>query len=461
MKKSSFRRTLVVGFILILASASLGGVFDKSEYAIRRQKFMEKIPDGIAIIRGAQLDGSYNEYHQNNDFMYFSGVKIPDAVLIIDGARKESTLFFTITEREARGEGIQLDLVRNPKEVTGIENVYPIEQFSSQLSRLASDTRIFYTSFKPQELMRECSNEIFRTFQRTILLNEWDGRLTRELQFVKLLKERFPQVEIKDCSQMIWDLRIIKSPAEIELLRRAARIAVKAHIEIMRSTRVGMREYELAALYEYFCKKEGAQDLAYYTIVCSGENHPYGHYHEYDRTLQDGDFIVVDVGPDLDYYDIDITISYPANGKFTKRQRQVYEAVNAVHEASMKCYKPGVTLDEVREKVKEMLMKQGFDLSDKIFQSRSMRGNFGHYVGMAVHDVGGSPMVLKPGMVIANEPAVNFPDEKIGVRIEDTILITEDGCEILTKGIPRTVEDIEALMKKDGVVQAMKKASLY
>ncbi|MFH1942800.1 MAG: Xaa-Pro peptidase family protein [bacterium] len=461
MKKSSFRRTLVVVFILILASASLGGVFDKSEYAIRRQKFMEKIPDGIAIIRGAQLDGSYNEYHQNNDFMYFSGVEIPDAVLIIDGARKESTLFFTITEREARGEGIQLDLVRNPKEVTGIENVYPIEQFSSQLSRLASDTRIFYTSFKPQELMRECSNEIFRTFQRTILLNEWDGRLTRELQFVKLLKERFPQVEIKDCSQMIWDLRIIKSPAEIELLRRAARIAVKAHIEIMRSTRVGMREYELAALYEYFCKKEGAQDLAYYTIVCSGENHPYGHYHEYDRTLQDGDFIVVDVGPDLDYYDIDITISYPANGKFTKRQRQVYEAVNAVHEASMKCYKPGVTLDEVREKVKEMLTKQGFDLSDKIFQSRSMRGNFGHFVGMAVHDVGGSPMVLKPGMVIANEPAVNFPDEKIGVRIEDTILITEDGCEILTKGIPRTVEDIEALMKKDGVVQTMKKAGLY
>lgn len=459
MKKQTFYSILIFCSIFLFTLTSYGNVFEKSEYVLRRQKLMDKIPDGIAIIRGAQLTGSYMEFYQNNDFMYFSGVEIPDAILIIDSIRRESILFFTISERAARSEGISVELVRNPKEVTGIEKVYPAENFSSMLNQLTANTKVFYTSFKPQELMRECTNEIFRTYQKTIMNNEWDGRLTRELQFVKLLKERFPQVEVKDCSQSIWNLRMIKSPAEIELLREAGRIAVKAHIELMKATRPGMHEYELAALYEYFCKKEGAQNLAYYMIICSGENHPYGHYHKYDRILDDGDILVVDVGPDHHYYDIDITISYPANGKFTPRQKEIYEACNAVHEANMKVYRPGLTLEQCRKEVAEILKKQGFDLTKDYF--KRMRGGFGHYVGMAVHDVGRRLTVLKPGMVIANEPATNYPEEKIGVRVEDTILITEDGCENLTKGLPRTVEEIEALMKKEGVIQVLKKAGIY
>lgn len=458
------RRAFIIGTLLslfLLFSSAYGMVFDKAEYAARRLKLMGKIPDGVAIIRGADLSGSYNEFFQNNDFIYFSGVEIPGSILIIDGVKKESILFFTISERSARGEGISLDLVRNPKDITGIEKVYPVEQFSSVLNRLGSETKVFYTPFKPQELMRECTNETFRMFQRTITLNEWDGRLTRELQLVELLKERHPDVEIRDCSPMIWDLRIIKSPAEIELLRKAGRIGVKAHIEMMKATRPGMHEYELAALYEYICKKEGAQDLAYYCIICSGENHPYGHYYKHDRVLKDGDFLVVDVGPDYNYYDIDITISFPANGRFTPRQKEVYEAVLAVHRASVSLYKPGVTLEEVEKGVEKILKRQGFDLSDEIFKQRGMRGRFGHYIGMAVHDVGGSPTVLKPGMVFVNEPSAKFPEEEIGVRIENTFVVTEDGIENLTDGIPRDVKDIEALMKQDGAIQVLKKAGLY
>jgi Xaa-Pro aminopeptidase len=180
-------------------------------------------------------------------------------------------------------------------------------------------------------------------------------------------------------------------------------------------------------------------------IICSGENHPYLHYYEHDRLLEDGDFLVIDVGPDYEYYDIDITVSYPVNGRFTPRQKEIYEACNAVHEACMQVYRPGLTREQCREEVREILEKQGFDLSKDYFQR--MQGGFGHYVGMAVHDVGGSPSVLKPGMVFANEPLCVFPDENLGVRVEDTILITEDGCENLTAGIPRTVEEIEAHMK--------------
>lgn len=431
--------------VLLAVSSLFSAQFNKEEYAARRERMMEKIPDGIAVVLGAKPRVDYNEYYQNNDFMYFTGVEVPDAILIMDGVSKESTLFYTISERDARNVGVDLEYVKIPREVTGIERFLPREQFSSYLNRLADGSRIIYTSFKPEELMRECSREKLLTLQNNMVFDDWDGRQTRELQFVELLKERFPQVEVRDCSQMIWDLRVIKSQAEIAVLRKAAKIAVGAHKAMIKATRPGMYEYELAALYEYMVKKEGAQDLAYYAIICSGENHPYLHYYKHDRLLQDGDFLVIDVGPDYAYYDIDITVSYPVNGKFTRRQKEVYEACNAVHEACLKVYRPGLTLEQCRLEVREILEKQGYDLTKDYFER--MRGGFGHYVGMAVHDVGGGPDVLQPGMVFANEPLCVFPDENLGVRVEDTILITEDGCENLTAGIPRTVAEIESHMK--------------
>ena len=167
---------------------------------------MDRIPDGAAVILGAQPITGYNPFVQNNDLMYFCGVEIPNAVLVVDGLNRTSTLFFTLSESAARNEGISLDLVKNPKEATGIESVFPIEQLSAHLSRLASRAPVLYTSFKPEELARECSNEKFGTLFQFMTTNVWDGRLTRELQFVQNLKIRFPQVEVKDCSPMIWDL---------------------------------------------------------------------------------------------------------------------------------------------------------------------------------------------------------------------------------------------------------------
>jgi Xaa-Pro aminopeptidase len=460
MKTMTRNGLVAIATILLLGSSLQAGLlFDKSEYASRRAKLMEKIPDGIAIILGAKPITSYYSYYQNNDFMYLCGVEVPDAVLVIDGIRKESLLFFTATERSLRNEGISIDLLKNPQEVTGIERILPIEQLNVTLAALASQNKVVYTPFKPEELMREASQEKFWTLLRNQVLNLWDGRQTREGQFVKRLGEKFLGIEVRDCSPLIWELRTIKSPAEIEIMRRAARVGVKALTETMKATRPGLYEYELAALLEYVCKKEGAQDLAYYTVMSSGENHPYVHYHKYDRLLKDGDFLVVDAGPDVGYYDTDITISYPANGKFTPRQKEVYEAAKAVHEACLKVYRPGLTSEQARQEVDEILRQKGYDLTKDYF--KTMRGGFGHYVGMAVHDVGGGPAVLKPGMVFANEPLVIYAQENLGVRVEDTILITETGSENLTAGIPREVKDIEALMKKDGIPQALKKAGLY
>ena len=436
--------------------------FEKSEYAARRKNLMAKIPDGAAIILGAQPITGYNPYVQNNDMMYLCGVEIPNAVLIVDGKNQASSLFFTITESGARNEGISLDLVKNPKEATGIENAFPLEQFSSYLSRMSSQMPALYTSFKPEELARECSNEKFGTLFGNMMTNIWDGRLTRELQFVQNLKIRFPQVEVKDCSPMIWDLRSIKTPAEIEVLRKSGALGAKAATEMMKACRAGVFEYELSAIFEYYCRKAGA-DIAYNVIISSAENHPYLHYYKHDRKLVDGDFLVVDAGPDVGSYDVDISLSFPANGKFTPRQREIYEDALAVQKECLALYRPGITAAEVQEKVRENLTKKGINMSKDVFKVRSMQNGVSHNVGMAVHDVVGTSGrgPLKLGQVFACDIFAVFPGENLGVRVEDTVVITETGCEVLTKGIPREIPEIEALMKKPGVIQVLKEKGLY
>jgi len=438
LKKS---RCAIAAAILMVALASLATAgplpFDKSEYAARRAKLMERIPDGIAVIWGA-VSGP-----QNNEFLYFCGVKVPRSVLIVDGIRKESLLFYTSNENFLKGENLSVELARDPKGATGVERCYPAEQFSSIMGRLAGQTAVIYAFFRAEVAAPEVSS-----------LGEWDGRLSRELQFVKRLKERYPQAEIRDCAEIIWEIRRIKTAAEIEVLRKVGRIGVQAMTEVMKAGRVGQYEYELSSLFEYVCKRQGCRDMAFDVIISSAENHPYLHYAQHNRKLVDGDFLVVDAGPELDDYDTDITISFPINGKFSPRQREIYVAALEASKACLSLYRPGLTGYEVGEKAAEILKQKGFDLAKDAFsQLRFFKeGGLTHYVGLATHDAGGRDLnyggPLKPGMVFACDIFAVFPAENLGVRVENTVLITETGSENLSAGIPREISEIEALMKK-------------
>ncbi len=226
---------------------------------------------------------------------------------------------------------------------------------------------MFYTPFKPEEIGPENSNEKFNALQKTMTLNPWDGRLTRELQFVKRLRDTFPQVDVRDCSALVWDLRKIKSPAEIEVLRRAGRIGVLAHNALIQTTRPGLSEKALEAVFEFVCRREGAADMAYAPILMSGKNHAFGHYHAYDRTLKAGDFVILDAGPDYADYRVDISTTFPASGVFSPRQKELYEAALAVREVCLRNYRPGVTFRQVGAAVEAMLkerrletVRQGF-----------------------------------------------------------------------------------------------------
>ena len=448
MKQKILLTAILLSFLVVNAKSQL--TFSKEEYSARRERLMDKIPDGIAIIRGSSVPLGNGLFYQFNNIMYFAGVEMPDVILVIDGENRTSTLFFSITERTADGENISLDLVRDPVTYTGIENYLPFENFTAFLNERVNKETIIYTPFSSEELVGECSGEKFGKFQRSVTENEWDGRLTRELQFAENLKNKFPQAKVEDCSPQIWSLRKIKSIAEVDVLRQAANLGVKAHLGVIKETRPGAEEVKLAALFEYICMAGGAKGLAFSTIIMSDEHHAYGHYAQYDRTLENGDFVILDAGPDMDYYDADISTTFPVNGKFSETQKEVYELALKVRETCLINYRPGISLSDVGLKVEQMLKENGYDTSERRFSGYIRNGGYNHSIGMAVHDKmdkfdRNEP--LQVGFVFACDIMAKA-DSVTGVRIEDTVVITDDGCEILSSGLPRSVEELETFMKK-------------
>ena len=217
-----------------------------------------------------------------------------------------------------------------------------------------------------------------------------------------------------------------------------------------------MPERSLAALFEFVSKREGAQELAYETIIMAGEHHPWGHYHRHDHTLEDGDFVILDAGPDYAYYNVDISTTFPANGTFTPEQRELYELGLGIRQVCLDNYRAGTTFQEVGQKVKEWLVANGYDDTENRFRGLIRWGCYNHPVGLATHDVmasiTGPDEPLEPGFVFACD--INMPQtETLGIRIEDTVVITEDGYENLSTGLPRTVQEIESEMRKAGLLQ--------
>jgi Xaa-Pro aminopeptidase len=462
MKLRTWISLVGAGVVLLVTSTLSAPLLDKSEHAARRSRLMAEIGGGVAIFLGASTPASDVGFRQGHDFFYMTGIEMPDAMLIVDGLRKESTLFFTMDERTADGEGLPLALIRTPVEFTGIERALPADQFSAQLASFVNRGQALYTMFKPEEIGPENSREKFNALQKSMTLNMWDGRLTRELQFVKQLRERFPQAEVRDSSPIVWTLRKYKSAAELDIMRRVAQLGVKAHKALIQSTRPGVSEKSLAAVFDFVSANGGGRGLSYYTIIMSGKNHAYGHYHQYDRVLEDGDFLILDAAPDLEDYHVDISTSFPASGTFSPRQRELYEAALAVHDVAIENYRPGVTLREVGQKMDALIKARGYDRFAEDFRGIVRVGGYNHSIGMATHDVmgtfAGADEVLKPGFVFACDIQLFRRDEEIGIRIEDTVAITETGHEVLSLGVPRTVAEIEALMKQDGILQILAKS---
>lgn len=460
---------------LLLASTSAPAVraqpalfteaLPKEEFAARRARVMAEIGDAIAVIQGATETAAYEKFRQSNQFFYLTGVEVPRAILTIDGRSKTSTLYLLPrNERMERSEGPVLTPGDEAAKLTGIERVLPRESFAAAVKEFGK--RIVYTPYRGETRSagtpdREAAHAAARRS------DPWDQQPSREQWFLTKLHEQAPSIEVKNLDPVVDAMRLVKSPAEIALVREATRISGLGIMEAMRSAVPGMYEYEVGAIADYVFKKHDAQGVGYYALVATGTNAAWPHYHASRSKLGDGDLVLFDYAPDFKYYTSDVTRMFPANGKFTADQRELYTIYLRLYQALMTSIRPGKAGDILREAVRKMdIVVRAFSFSNPKYKEAADRfvedyrrrasfsddrgGGIGHMVGMEVHDVTVPFDELRPGMIFTIEPALTIPEDRVYVRLEDMILITASGYENLSASVPCEITDIEKLMAEPG-----------
>ena len=443
-------------------------VFPPEEFAARRARVMAKIGDGVAIMQGTTERPGEQPLRQANQFFYLTGVVEPRAILVIDGRSKRSTLF--LNPRNARREDDMYGPGLSPGEaaarITGIEAVLARDEFKTAVAPL--DGRAIFTPYRPEVLGCASASDP-AALARATRNDPWDGRGSREEAFLAHLKDAAPKSTFADLDPVIDELRSIKSPREIAILREATRITGLGIMEAMRDARPGMKEYELQADAEYVFKKNGAYGPAYFALIATGENTWYSHYHKNTRTLDAGDLVQFDYAPDYKYYSSDVTRVFPAAGKFTTRQREYYNIYLRLYQALMTSIqvhaRPADVIRNAVAKMDAVLASYRFTdakiekaARDFVERYRNSRANsLGHNVGMEVHDVRSNTPTLEPGQVFTIEPAMQIPEEHVGIRLEDMILITETGYENLSAFVPVEIADIEKTMSGRGLSDAQVK----
>jgi Xaa-Pro aminopeptidase len=325
--------------------------------------------------------------------------------------------------------------------------VFGSELLPEHLARAARTARrVVFTPLNPTEGAATSRDLAVRAVADEAA-DPFGGRPSREGAFAQLLQGRFPQLEIRDLSPTLDSLRLIKSPRELALIKKASRLSGLALMEAMRSTEPGIYEHELDAMAKYIFYRNGAQGEAYYSLIASGRNAWYPHYNAGKRQMQDGDFLLMDFAPDVGYYMSDLTRMMPVNGRFNAWQRELYGFYLGCYEAVLQAIRPHVTAQVVAQdavKTMEQLLattrfsKPAYEAAARAFVGNYQRAagdpdaSLGHWVGMATHDVGPRGGPLRPGMVFTIEPALTVADEKIYIRLEDLIAITETGKEIVS-----------------------------
>jgi Xaa-Pro aminopeptidase len=448
-----------------------------SFFKSNREEFMKAIGnDAIAILYSNSLKTRSNDveyrFKQDNNFFYLTGLNEPDAVLVLvpqgfapsvlkvagkatgkyyditlDTIKSDSKIYevLFLKERDSLREvwtGRTLG-TKGAMEKLGIQLALPIEDFKNVIRAIifAARPKTIYFPF-PTECYEGSVKDIIQTVE----------------SFINSQRSRY---QFSDPSPIFAKMRMIKKPEEIELIKRAVDITVKAHRQIMMSCEPGMYEYELQAIAEYVFTRLGAQYTAFPSIIGSGENSVILHYNSNRKRIKDGDIIVVDIGAEYENYCADVTRTIPANSKFSPEQREIYEIVLKAQEETIKLIRPGVTFADLQLKATDVIADGLFKLGiikDKNDVRKYFMHGVTHHLGLDVHDVG-VPGKLEPGMVITVEPGIYIPagsdcDPKywnIGVRIEDDILITEKGYVVLSAGVPKTIEEIERLMKRRGI----------
>ena len=426
----------------------------------RRSELSQKIEEDSAIIVYSapvktRISDTDYLYRQDSNFYYLSGYEEPESMLLIRPNAQENNFIIFCRDRDALRE--QWDGFRSGQEGAvekyGANQAYSISDVDKLMPELLEGVKnIYFSMSSPCGLDHK--------------INNWVDQIRSNTR----AGAEAPQ-NLLSLDTLLHEMRLIKSDKEIEVMKRAGEITAEAHIRAMQAVKPGMYEYQLEAEYLYAFNKNGARSPAYNSIVGGGNNACILHYVENNSELLDGDLVLVDAGCEYQYYASDVTRTFPVNGVFSQEQKEIYSIVQEAHTQSMDLLQLGNKWNLVHEKSIEVIVEGLISLGllkgskEEIIESgeyfRFYMHRIGHWLGMDVHDVGsykkdGDWRELEPGMVMTIEPGIYIldsldgVDEKwkgIGVRIEDDVLVTNDGYEVLTPGIPRTIEEIESVMQ--------------
>ncbi len=431
----------------------------KSEYARRRKALMAQMePNSIAILPAAPVYIRNRDvehvYRQDSDFQYLSGFPEPEAVMALIPGREHGEYVLFCRERDPERE--LWDGLRAGQDGAiskfGADDAFPIGDIDDILPGLIEGReRVYYAIGCNQEFDHR--------------LMEWINHIRAKARLGAT-----PPNEFVALNHLLHDMRLYKSAAEVKVMKEAAEISARAHVRAMQASRAGLYEYHLEAELDYEFRKGGAKMSAYGSIVAAGKNACILHYRENNAPLKDGDLVLIDAGCEIDCYASDITRTFPVSGKFSPEQKAIYELVLKANEEAFKFIAPGRHWNEAHEATVRVITAGLVDLGllegdvDELIASEAYKPFYmhraGHWLGMDVHDVGdykvgGQWRVLEIGMAMTVEPGIYIApgNDKvakkwrgIGVRIEDDVVVTKKGCEILTNGVPKTVAEIEALM---------------
>ncbi|MBI4472640.1 MAG: aminopeptidase P N-terminal domain-containing protein [Acidobacteria bacterium] len=451
--------------------------FPPEEFKARRARIYDQIGNtAVAVVQGVGMTPGFIVPRQNNEFYYLSGIETPGSYIMLDGRNRTAALYLPRrnTRLEAsEGRVLSADDAELVKRLTGVDDVHPVETMRENWpppdpaapARGAGASRmVIYTPFAPAENYAMSRGEA-ASAARAQVADYWDQRPSEEMNFVHLLQTRLG-AEVRDLTPILDQLRSLKSPREIDLIRRASEIAALGLIEAMKATEPGVYEYHLDAAARYVFLANGARLDGYRSITAAGMTNIVNiHYFRNTGELKDGDLVLMDYAPDFRYYTSDIGRMWPVNGTFNPEQRALLGFILEYRNAIISRIRPGVTsqqvMEEARVAMEPVFARWKFAKPEHEQAARDLvrtgGGVFSHPVGMAVHDAGGRPNPLRAGQVFSIDPQLRMRDANgqtvLYMRYEDVGVVTETGFENFTAFMPTTLEEIERTVRLKGIIQ--------
>jgi len=414
-------------------------------YRKRRKRLAEAVGRGTVVLWGAGDDRGYGDvgtFRQSPDFFYLTGVELPNAVLVLRPEERAEYLFLPPRnenverwtgpkwgpgEEAAERLGFDQVLSRDPSEVVLDARRRPVPGFEGRLMGWLSGSGALLWTQLPGVATT--------------------ATLPATHRYLAALRERVPSFEVREVGDHLAKLRMVKDSGEIALMRKAVAATVEAHRRAARAIRPGVREGVVDGTVYAAFREKGAEGAAFPSIVGAGFNATTLHYDQNVDTCADGELVVVDIGARYGYYCGDLTRTFPVNGRFSNRQRAIYDLVLRAHDRAAAAIRPGVTHFELRKIAYETFERSKLRDSKGGRLGQYFIHGLGHFLGLEAHDPGGDDVPLEPGMVITNEPGIYIPDESLGVRIEDNHLVTVDGNENLAAALPTRARDVEESMR--------------